>query len=84
MGPLGALVIPRGPGEITHVEAPVIEVVDTTGAGDCFCGALAVRLAEGRDLMASVQFAVVAAALSTAAPGARGGLPSRELVNASR
>lgn len=81
MGALGALVVPRE-GEVTHVEAPVTEAVDTTGAGDCFCGALAVGLAEGRDLVACVRFAVVAAALSTTARGARAGLPTRELVDA--
>ncbi len=81
MGALGALVVPRV-GEVTHVEAPVTEAVDTTGAGDCFCGALAVGLAEGRDLVACVRFAVFAASLSTRAPGARGGLPTRELVEA--
>jgi ribokinase len=81
MGALGALVVPRQ-GEVTHIQAPLTDVVDTTGAGDCFCGALAVGLAEGRDLVASARFAVVAAALSTTARGARGGLPPRELVDA--
>jgi ribokinase len=81
MGSLGALVVPRA-GEHTHIEAPVVDVVDTTGAGDCFCGALAVGLAEGLDLVAAAQLAVVAAALSTTAPGARDGLPTRERVDA--
>jgi ribokinase len=81
MGSLGALVVPRV-GEHTHVAAPVVDVVDTTGAGDCFCGALAVGLAEGRDLVAAAQLAVVAAALSTTAPGARDGLPARTEVDA--
>jgi ribokinase len=81
MGALGALVVPRK-GEVTHVQAPPTDVVDTTGAGDCFCGALAVSLAEGRDLVACARFAVIAAALSTTAPGARSGLPTREVVDA--
>jgi ribokinase len=80
MGALGALVVPRA-GEATHIQAPVVDVVDTTGAGDCFCGALAVGLAGGGDLVACTRFAVVAAALSTTAAGARGNLPSRELVD---
>lgn len=81
MGSLGALVVPRA-GEHTHIKAPAVDVVDTTGAGDCFCGALAVGLAEGRELVAAAQLAVVAAALSTTAPGARDGLPTRERVDA--
>jgi ribokinase len=81
MGSLGALVVSRR-GEITHIPAAAVDVVDTTGAGDCFCGALAVGLAEGRDLVACARFAAVAAALSTTAPGARGGLPNREAVDA--
>jgi sugar/nucleoside kinase (ribokinase family) len=43
---------------------------------------VAVGLAEGRDLVAAAQLAVVAAALSTTAPGARDGLPTRERVDA--
>jgi ribokinase len=82
MGSSGALVVPRSSGEVVHVEAPVVDVVDTTGAGDCFCGALAVALGERRGLVESVKFAVVAASLSTVTAGARGGLPTRERVEA--
>ena len=57
--------------------APQVAPVDTTGAGDTFNGALAVALAEGRNLQGAVAFAVAAAALSTRAEGAREGMPSR-------
>ena len=56
--------------------------VDTTGAGDAFNGALAVALAEGRELRDAVAFAVAAAALSTRAEGAREGMPRRDEVEA--
>ena len=82
MGSRGALVVPRRSGEVVHIEAPVVDVVDTTGAGDCFCGALAVALGEQRDLVACATFAVNAASLSTTTPGARDGLPDRERVDA--
>ena len=34
-----------------------VDVVDTTGAGDAFTAALAVSLAEGKDLASAIQFA---------------------------
>lgn len=48
-----------------HVPAVVAPtVVDTTGAGDAFTGALATALARGLDLLAAVEFAVASASLS--------------------
>jgi ribokinase len=57
-----------------------VTAVDTTGAGDCFCGALAQALAGDPDLPAAVRFAVTAAALSTTGPGARDALPGDDAV----
>jgi ribokinase len=68
-GAAGAFVAARG-SEVEHVPAPVVdEVVDTTGAGDAFVGALAVRLRDGDDLTAAARFAVRAASVSVARPG---------------
>ncbi|MGQ7297259.1 ribokinase [Quadrisphaera sp. KR29] len=53
------------PGE--RVEA----VVDTTGAGDSFCGVLAARLAAGDDRRAAVEAATAAAALTVQHEGAQ-------------
>jgi ribokinase len=87
MGGRGALVIKRNTrtrtDEIILVPAPKVDVVDTTGAGDCFCGALCVALARGDDLVSAVRWAVVAAALSTTAAGARGRLPDAATVQAA-
>ncbi len=63
--------------------APRVDVVDTTGAGDTFCGALAAGLDEGRSLEESVQRAVVAGALSVRAVGARSGMPTKPEVEAA-
>ena len=52
-------------------------VVDTTGAGDCFCGVLAATLAAGSSLGDAVQVGVAAASLSVERPGAAGSMPSR-------
>ncbi|MEY9947121.1 ribokinase [Kitasatospora sp. GAS1066B] len=59
------------------VAAPTVRAVDTTGAGDTFCGALAVGLAEGLPLVAAARFAVRAAALSVERTGARTAMPTR-------
>ncbi len=57
-----------------------IEVVDTTGAGDAFCGALAAKLAEDAMLADAVRFAVSAGSCSVRKRGAQGGLPSRRQI----
>ena len=63
-----------------RLPAPAVDVVDTTGAGDTFNGALAAELAAGADLRAAAELAVAAASLSTRAPGARDGMPRRDEV----
>ena len=80
LGSRGALVLDGGTAQ--RLPAPAVTPVDTTGAGDAFNGALAVALAEGRDLRDAVGFAVAAAALSTRAEGAREGMPRRDEVDA--
>ncbi len=55
--------------DVDRVPAPRVEPVDTTGAGDQFVGALAVRLRAGDDVEAAVRFAVRAATLSVTRPG---------------
>lgn len=60
-----------------HREALPVEVVDATGAGDAFNGALAWSLSEGRDLDEAVRLAVSAGALACRALGARASLPDR-------
>ena len=63
--------------EPLRLPAPAVHAVDTTGAGDTVNGALAAELAAGRSLEDAARFALSAAALSTRAPGARGGMPTR-------
>ncbi|PYC79992.1 ribokinase [Streptomyces tateyamensis] len=80
LGAAGALVCEGGAHEL--VPAPPVRAVDTTGAGDTFCGALAVALAEGRPLRQAAGFAVRAAALSVQQVGARAAMPGRGAVAA--
>jgi ribokinase len=82
LGARGALVLPAPDGPVTLQPPPPVTPVDTTGAGDCFCGALAQALASGSDLSGAVRYAVAAAALSTTGPGARGALPDDAAVQA--
>jgi len=57
------------------VPAVKVEVVDTTGAGDTFNGALAVAYAKTENLEESILFAVHAASLSVMKMGAQTGMP---------
>lgn len=61
---------------VWEVPADRVATVDSTGAGDAFCGALAAALAEGRSLAEAVQRAVAAGALATTHVGAREGMPT--------
>lgn len=64
-------------GLIQHMPGQKVTVVDTTGAGDTFNGALAVSLAKGRSLKESVARSVAAGALSVTRFGAQGGMPTK-------
>jgi len=52
-----------------------VEAVDTTGAGDCFCGAALARLAAGDSVWDAARYANAAAALTTTGFGAVAPLP---------
>lgn len=61
----------------THVQpAYEVEVVDTTGAGDAFCGAFVAARAQGRDLADGLRRGCAAGALATTALGAQSALPT--------
>jgi ribokinase len=78
LGAAGALA--EGPDGRVHAPAFAVTVVDTTGAGDAFNGALAVALAERRPLAAALRFANAAAALACTRRGAQPSLPTRDEV----
>jgi ribokinase len=67
--------------EIKTIPAFKIDVVDTTGAGDTFCGSLATALVNGKMLPDAISFANKAAALSTTKLGAQSGMPTIEELN---
>ncbi len=69
-------------GTRVHVPAFAVDVVDTVGAGDAFCAALAVRLAEGADAPEALRFAAAAGAIACTRPGAEPSMPYRQEVEA--
>ncbi|UPT22755.1 ribokinase [Thermobifida alba] len=81
LGGDGSLYGARGR-EPVRVPAVRVEPVDTTGAGDTFCGAFAVARAEGRDPEEALRFAARAAALSVRRQGASTSMPTRAEIDA--
>jgi ribokinase len=67
---------------IETVRAPRVEVVDKTGAGDAFAGALCALLGEGRGLRECLRGAVAASTLALKRYGSQAAYPSREELEA--
>jgi ribokinase len=63
------------------IPAPPVTALDSTAAGDCFNGALAVALSENRSLDEAVAFACKAAAISVTRLGAQASVPYRNEVD---
>lgn len=87
----GPIVVTQGPAGALLATAssrdrfpgfPASPVIDTTGAGDTFCGVLAAWLAAGTTLEEAIQAANAAASLSVRAAGARDGMPVRAEIEA--
>jgi ribokinase len=66
----------------TTVEPFAVDPIDTTGAGDAFCGALAARLAVGDGLSDAVRWAAAAGALATTTAGAVPAQPHADAIRA--
>ena len=78
-GARGALMI-TNKGE-TQIPPFKVDPVDSTGAGDAFCGMLAARLATGESIHNALKAAVVSGALATLTEGAVPSLPLWSLVS---
>jgi ribokinase len=79
MGKAGALLLDNK--RFEWVPAPEVTAVDSTAAGDVFCGALTVALSEGNSIKEAVVFACAAAALSVTRMGAQTSAPIRSEVD---
>ncbi len=80
LGPDGAVVATQD-GELWH-KAPEVSAVDTTAAGDTFCGYFVAGLVSGFPLEEAVLRAVHAASLACTRPGAQSSVPERDEVDA--
>lgn len=78
MGARGALIADQDHAQ--RVAGHRVAVVDTTAAGDAFCGALAVQVALGEPIMYATHVANAAGALATTVLGAEPALPQRSMV----
>lgn len=76
MGEQGALLVEEGknPGMVSSYN---VRAIDTTAAGDAFCGALAAAFAAGETLANAVRFGCAAGALATTKMGAEPSLPNK-------
>lgn len=66
--------------EIARAQAPIVDAVDTVGAGDVFCAAYAIEFARGSNPQQALRFSVTAGALATLSNGAQGALPNQSEV----
>eukprot|EP00644_Phytophthora_capsici_P016324 jgi/Phyca11/117813/e_gw1.34.278.1 len=83
LGSYGSVFVPVDGSEVLRQKAFKIDnVVDTTGAGDCYRGAFAVAYAEGRPMNDCMLRAAAASALCVQRPGALPSLPTAEEVAA--
>lgn len=80
MGSRGSLIVEKDGHEF--IPALKVDAVDTTGAGDTYCGALCVALAEGKPLPEAARFATASSAISVTKMGAQTAIPSRAEIDA--
>lgn len=67
-------------GQTKAYPCPKVKAVDTTAAGDTFCGAFAARLAKGETKERAIGYALSAASLAVTARGAQQSIPDEEAV----
>jgi ribokinase len=76
-GAAGSVVI-DGEAAPTPVPSPTVDAVDTTGCGDAFMGALALRLAAGDELVDAARFASTVGSYAATGAGAQASYPDQE------
>lgn len=79
LGSLGSLCFDGS--DFTRIKAFKVKTVDTTAAGDTFCGALCVALSEGQELVEAARFASLVASVSVTRLGAQNSVPYRQEID---
>ena len=82
LGSQGALVLTAEGTETLVPSFNAGPVVETTGAGDAFCGGFAAALAEGQPLLEAVRFGCATAGISVTRPGTAPSMPKRAEIEA--
>lgn len=80
MGSKGSLILDGG--DPQFVQAYKVKAMDTTGAGDTYCGSICVAIAEGKSLKDAAQFACASSAISVTKMGAQTAIPMRPEIEA--
>ena len=81
LGGMGAYANDGTEGKLVPAQKPA-PVADTTGAGDCFSGALAAALAQGMDFFSAVKYGVCASGIAVTRKGTAPAMPRREEIEA--
>lgn len=76
LGEKGSLYVDEN--EYFYISANKVKAVDTTGAGDSFCGALVTALSKGKDIKEAMEFATKASSITATRKGAIASLPKKE------
>ena len=79
LGGDGAMLLANG--EVTHINSPSVDVVDTTGAGDTFVGYFFAGVAEGMNDHDALQRACLAGSIAVTRQGAITAIPDRSEVD---
>ena len=79
LGGDGAMLLANG--EVTHINSPSVDVVDTTGAGDTFVGYFLAGVAEGMNDYDALQRACLAGSIAVTRQGAITAIPDRSEVS---
>ncbi len=82
LGKRGVLALVNG--EPLIIRGRAVKAIDTTGAGDCFVGAVAAQLAAGKPIRDALGYANVAASICVQRMGAAPSMPAAEEVEATR
>lgn len=81
LGDEGCVAMSKEDPEMIRIDAVPVEVVDRTGAGDVFHGAIVHGIVKGKSLADTVRFANAAAALACTDLGGRGAIPTLEAID---